>query len=910
MIQVSMETPATMTAFARAFGLPGGARFFKCALQVNPHHYAETYQGQAAPGDEAGYERRVVEKAAELGIDVLAITDHNCVDSTERFAEAARSEGIAVFPGFEVESREGVHVLGIFAAGTSRDFLNARLGALGVTPGRSSRPANKSLSEILAEIRQQGGLTIAAHATSDKGLLDALQNQARVTAWKDENLLAVQIPGAIEHVPTSLLQILKNQNADYRRDPSRGKDLALAVVNARDVNKPEDLADSSATTWIKMTEPSIEGLRQAFLDPESRIRLGSEKRLDDRTEILAVTWDSQAFFTDCTLRFNEGLNVLVGGRGAGKSAVIESLRYALDIEPLADDARKAHAGIVRDVIRAGTKISVLVRTHRPTMEKFIIERTVPNPPNVLTADGEISTLTPAQLIPARILGQHEISELTDKKEKLVALLEPFMPRDEHTRARRQEIIRALERSREQILQVRKDRALADEKLAELPGLEEMLKRYEGAGLAEKLKDRSLLLKEERVLDSAEERLGPFDRIASEMVREIPLDTSFLSDRALADLPGKGTLAKLGGVFERLGAETGESLTRLRAAIAAAREGIAQVRAEWQGRKVQVEADYEKLLRALQKDRVDGNEFIEVRRRIEALRPLRESQERLAARESAQAQERQNLLREWEELKRDAFDQIAKAAKLVSKRLKGRVRVTANAGADSVPLQDLLRENIDGKLEPTLSKLRGQKGLSPASLAKACREGKSSLQEFGVTPGVAEKIGQLGEALAMKIEELDLPTTVDIDFNVGTTDNPQWKAVEELSKGQKASAVLLILLLNPEDGTGTGVVGPLIVDQPEDDLDNRFVTEGIVPLLRQEKARRQFVFATHNANIPVIGDAEQIIGLEFTDKDGQGQIVVRPDRMGSLDSKPVRTLVEETLEGGKAAFQLRREKYDF
>jgi hypothetical protein len=119
-----------------------------------------------------------------------------------------------------------------------------------------------------------------------------------------------------------------------------------------------------------------------------------------------------------------------------------------------------------------------------------------------------------------------------------------------------------------------------------------------------------------------------------------------------------------------------------------------------------------------------------------------------------------------------------------------------------------------------------------------------------------------------------------------------------------------LLLNPEDGTGTGVVGPLIVDQPEDDLDNRFVTEGIVPLLRQEKARRQFVFATHNANIPVIGDAEQIIGLEFTDKDGQGQIVVRPDRMGSLDSKPVRTLVEETLEGGKAAFQLRREKYDF
>ena len=53
-------------------------------------------------------------------------------------------------------------------------------------------------------------------------------------------------------------------------------------------------------------------------------------------------------------------------------------------------------------------------------------------------------------------------------------------------------------------------------------------------------------------------------------------------------------------------------------------------------------------------------------------------------------------------------------------------------------------------------------------------------------------------------------------------------------------------------------GPLIIDQPEDDLDNRFITEGVVPKMREEKRRRQFIFSTHNANIPVLGDVDQIV----------------------------------------------------
>ena len=104
--------------------------------------------------------------------------------------------------------------------------------------------------------------------------------------------------------------------------------------------------------------------------------------------------------------------------------------------------------------------------------------------------------------------------------------------------------------------------------------------------------------------------------------------------------------------------------------------------------------------------------------------------------------------------------------------------------------------------------------------------------------------------------------------------------------------------------------PLVVDQPEDDLDNRFITESVVPIMRREKQQRQFVFSTHNANIPVLGDAEQIFGLDASGEAEEGQAKINRNHMGSIDSLPVRELVEEILEGGKDAFEMRRSKYGF
>ena len=259
--------------------------------------------------------------------------------------------------------------------------------------------------------------------------------------------------------------------------------------------------------------------------------------------------------------------------------------------------------------------------------------------------------------------------------------------------------------------------------------------------------------------------------------------------------------------------------------------------------------------------------------------------------------------EWEDIKAAEYRQVETAAKRVSRKLRDRVQVRVTMAGNRDPLERLLRE-VGGNLAAALERLRGHDQLSLRELAQRCREGKDALRtHYKLPTGAAERIAQADLDLFMRIEELELSATTEIELNTAPDGAPaNWQTLGALSTGQKATAVLLLLLLESD--------APLVVDQPEDDLDNRFITEGVVPIMRQEKRRRQFVFSTHNANIPVLGDAELILGLAATGEAREGQARIAPQHMASIDSRPVRELVEEILEGGKAAFEMRRSKYGF
>lgn len=895
---------------------PSGARFVRCALQVNPHHYGESYRRSPNDGDAHSYAAGLVEKAQELGIGVLAITDHNSVQDVAIFQEAASGTDVTVLPGFELESTDGIHVLCIYDSDTAIDRLNRFLGEFGVdNPEPSQNACSKDFAAILEMTSNQNGIAIAAHVVGPKGLFTALHKSAQARAWKNKHLLAIQIPSSVDALDECNRSIVRNKTPEYARPYMAGRNQAIAVINAKDVTNLNELQDQGATTLIKFaSQPSVEGLRQAFLDPDSRVRLNTDETPKEHSELTAIAWEGGGFLDGGAIHFNPNLNVLIGGRGTGKSTVIESIRYTLDLEPNGEEAQNAHRDIVRHVLQNGTKVSLEVRSLHPAEHRYRIERTVPNPPVVRNDKGEILPLRPIDVLPrVEVFGQHEISELARNRSKLTRLLHRFMRSDADLSTRKASIQRELNASRTAILEADGEIASIDERLAELPRLEETLKRFQATGLEKQLKDKSLLVREAQIVDSISEHLRPLYDTLTMLLQELPLDRTFLSQQSLAELPGAQILNKMNPVLAKL-SETLESATQLvESALKDAQQGINAITTEWNEHKSIIDAEYEAILRELQKSAVDGEEFIRLQKNIESLRPLAKRRDVIEKLRSEEIQRRRSLLDEWEEVKATRFRDLSQAAKLVNKQLKGYVRVKVTAMGDRTPLTSLLRDEIGGRLDVTIKQLESAESLSLTEFAARCRAGAEELtKHYGITQQQAENIAKAGESIFMKIEELDLLPTTELFLNTsGSSAEESWQPLHKLSKGQKATAVLLLLLLESD--------APLIVDQPEDDLDNRFISEVIVEKMRENKRQRQFVFSTHNANIPVLGDAELILGLDakgdVSDGDANNinsdaRAFLNPDHAGSIDTPEVRALVEEILEGGKEAFERRRRKYGF
>ncbi|MBA5942703.1 MAG: phosphoesterase [Methanophagales archaeon] len=759
----------------------------------------------------------MIDKCQEIDIKVIAITDHNHVGRVDAIRKQAEPSGITVFPGFEVASSEGVHLLCIFDPDTEINVLERYLGDLGIHTTRSStKNSSEPVLKILRQVQKEWkGICVAAHITNNGGLLRVLRGEARINVWRDLNLYAAQIPGSISDLNYADQQIVLNKDTNYKRART------VAVVNALDIARPEDLESVQASTHIKMSQPTVGGLRQAFLDPDSRIRLLSEEEPPEHTEMVALTWEG-GFLDGAAIHLNGNLNTLIGGRGTGKSTIIESFRYVLDLEPFGEEAKKASSGILKQVIRSGTKISLLVHSHHPSPKDYLIERTYPNPPVIRDADGNVLSLTPQDICRnVEIYGQHEIGELTKSPTKLSKLLDRFLDEDPHLAERKRKTDKELALNRRKLIDIQKELGEISENLSRLPALEETLKRFKEEGLKERLKDQSLLVKEEQVLRTAKSRLSQVREGLENIRFVVEVDRAFVSEIALKDLPARDTLRKIDTVLALLETNLKKIIEEYEKHLRRAETDVEEVSELWEQRRQKVQDEYEKLLRELQ-----------------------------------------------------------------NKKLDKQVRVKVSFCGDREPLFDMLRERIGGRLSEAIDTLRKKDDLSLPEFVAICRNRKRAAElqnKFNITPDQARRISEAGEEIFMELEELDLPHTTIIELNIAPPDKEVWKEMNNLSTGQKATAILLHLLLESD--------APLIIDQPEDDLDNFFIAEGIVPKMREEKRKRQFVFSTHNANIPVLGDAELIAGLRAVGEAEEGYGEIPVEWMGSIDDENVRLNVE-------------------
>lgn len=893
-----VEHEAVPDGIKEAVRKPAGARFYKCALQANPFAYIARHAKQSNYKTEAEYNAAIVAGCLNEEIEIVGITDHFRIATSQNLAAALTAAGIHVLVGFEAVSSDGVHLLCLFSGSTSAHELERTIGACGVTDLAAESPqSDQTCEQLLQSIPKRGGIVIAAHACSSGGLLMTLKGQTRARVWSSLDLHAIALPGARAAAPEGCRDIIANKDAAHMRARS------LAVVNANDVSAPTALSDPSCTTWIKMASPSIEGLRQAFLDWESRIRLNSDPKPVAHTELIAVSW-AGGLLDGQGLRFNESLNVLVGGRGAGKSTLIESLRYAFDLSPKGDEARRTHDSMVKSVLGQGASISVLVRSPLPSPQYYLIERIFGSRPRVRDQNGELlENVTPRSVLGSlEVYGQHEISELTRFPEKLAQLLRRFTEPTTDTTVAKTQLKEQLERSRAAIATETTEIGRIEEALAALPALKEHLKRFAAAGLDARLKDKTLIDKESRFFEQAAEMIDQARQLGEYVLDQATSEGPLVGAEA-KEMPNAAIVAKLDAVQVKLLQKIKAAGLSVQAAVTEATGAVATIKAEWAPKQKAAEELYQKTLKQLKAEGHDAAKFVTYKNQLERLKP-KEAELKTRNKTLGNLQKaRSELLAKWDAAKAEDFRELQKAARKVSKRLKDRVRVNVRPSASLDQLESVIRRHCSGNISQALERLKNEEGLSLTDLGTAILEGAPVLvKKYGFSQVSAERIAHGGTALALEVEECELPAEAVLELNVGAEAAQVWKELDQLSTGQKATAVLLLLLLESD--------APLIVDQPEDDLDNRFIAESVVPTMREEKRKRQFIFSTHNANIPVLGDAEQIVGLTPVVEGGIEHATIPDDLCGSIDTPAVKNLVKELLEGGQEAFEFRRQKYGF
>ena len=304
---------------------------------------------------------------------------------------------------------------------------------------------------------------------------------------------------------------------------------------------------------------------------------------------------------------------------------------------------------------------------------------------------------------------------------------------------------------------------------------------------------------------------------------------------------------------------------------------------------------------LQKENSAASELIrrrtELEQKLSRLSVLRRDQVALEAELKALQERRKQIKADF----LASRDDISNIRDLVGRKLQAeagtniQIRVLRNA--DNLAYQTMLLDGLKG------GRVRGHDDILSA-LLRLRPEQLAQLVEVNDVKAF-EELTDFGEDRSRRILEafrinlnpfeleiVEIEDRVKIELNVSVSLDANFKDAADLSRGQKCTALLPILLARRQS--------PLIIDQPEDNLDNHFIYETVVNTIRKLKSKRQMIFITHNANIPVLAEADLIVVLN---SDGKIGFI---EKQGTVDQ--CRDSIVDLLEGGEEAFELRRKRY--
>lgn len=902
-----------------------GLRF--CAVDLHIHTPAsKCFQGTVTPEE-------YVEQAIQVGMKAIAITDHNSGDWVDRIKDAATDTPLTVFPGVEISVQPGIHILAIFPENSTGAHVNDLLARLGLNA--DDRGEQEALvtdfgpQKVVTMIRDEGALPVLAHIDDYKGAWRDLSGQTRIQLWQAEEFAAVEVVGDV--LPESIGSPPYNYRPAYYWSSDN--------PHPDNPRKHSHLGIGTRSSLFKLSDPiTWEGLRLCFLDPDVRIQKynGIETGEPNRTvhPVIERIQIEGGFLNGIDLELNPNLNCVIGGRGTGKSTLLELIRYAFGVEPKTRSNIKQASSIIDSTFPTGSQIIVNFSTDGVA---YRIERNAGQQPKVYR-DGDNTKLdvSPTQLLPLQAYGQKEIYEISQDAQFQLELLDNYVANDIQP-LQEQEIglIRQLKTNAVEIEQKSEEIADAEEKLDSLGVVQEELRRMAEQNFVTRLQSKHDYDREAYLLQRTQTELTDLLEKLSEFEQANRIDLQVLNPEAMEGLPNEPILNQYAQLLGRIDEELTTSISSLKNKIEAIWDEGKLAREQWQIAFDDQDRIYQEVLREFQLDdeSLSPDRYVQLQQRLMELEELAKETDVLRGYVRGLYGQRRELLNTLRQTRRDQYELRCQKAEELTQALNQVVRITIHPGGNRDVYKQKLEslfgglkvrstvydrlvsiENeepersaqrpvvIQGETQHLISRI--PRYLDPIDLADAIRiewhsaeDESSELEErWNISSeAMRRNLGRISEENLFELETLSVPDLPLIELRVGSG-ALGYRPLRALSVGQKCTALLAIILLESS--------ASLLVDQPEDDLDNQFIFAQIVETLRHEKEKRQFIIATHNANIPVSGDAELIVVVQADESHGW----IPDDGVGSIDSEPIKESVERILEGGKRAFQIRRDKY--
>jgi ABC-type lipoprotein export system ATPase subunit len=608
------------------------------------------------------------------------------------------------------------------------------------------------------------------------------------------------------------------------------------------------------------------------------------------------------FLEGVGVEFADSLNCVIGGRGTGKTTVLEVLRWALDQMPDSSVAPSLHRAIDKLVKANLGNGQVEVEIETGNGLRYRVRRSGDDAPLVMNEAGnpvEID-LGRGTIFSAEVYSQNQIEEIANDPLFQLKLIDKFVAEKiNETNGQIEVCIRELRANAHEIIKLREDVATLKEKVSLLPEVTEKLKAYkledgdeEGKALRKGSEDKALRDHEQRTLDRIQEALSETAEKLRDVITDLPDE---LIDQTILDGPN-------GKLFREIGALCDDGIRQVREKIEEAAVLAEGTRDDLlkKGKKVSTlhlkqEKAYQELLesREKEKDRASERDKL-VRRQAE----LQEEQKKLESRQaelSESEKTRTTLLRRLSDMRDVRFAHRTEVAGNLNSQLSPTIRVTIEQYGNTDSYRDLLLEAMKGSgFKYTQVVDRVIQRIPPHELAATVQRGDAQ--------ALAEQLDiDADRANRMLLQLKDKPVVFDVEIvdlydrpTIELKDGLDYKDSTALSTGQRCTTILPILLLES--------ASPLLIDQPEDNLDNAFIYETVVKSVRGVRGKRQLIFVTHNPNIPVLGDAQRVMVLQSTGRRASVKAV------GNVDE--VKEEIEFVLEGGREAFQRRKARYGY